>query len=132
MIYSSDTEEKVKKECTSDQSCNDYISETEDYCLENSFCVHKPLIEEYVLKPKQGSYTMAGAVEWKVLDVTEYCEGEQAIIPIKIIRKSGRDILTEEIITLKQGETSDLITHPLYESSSFVLKIDKISKPVGC
>jgi len=134
-IYSEGTEEKVQKECKTDNHCNDYISETSDQCSETyqgTFCVHKPVVEVYDLKPKQGSYGAAGAIEWKVLDSPAYCEGENAIVPIKIIRKDGKEIISEEIITLNQGETSEAITHPLYDGFTFKLKIDKISKPVGC
>ena len=90
------------------------------------------MVEVYDLKPKQGSYGAAGAIEWRTLDSPAYCEGENAIVPIKIIRKNGKEILSEEIITLNQGETSEAITHPLYDGFTFKLKIDKISKPVGC
>ena len=134
-IYSSDTKKMIKKSCNSDTSCNDYISETSDSCIKNeegSFCVSNPLVEVYDLKPKQGSYSFVGALEWKILESPSYCKGEQAMVPIKIIRKSGRDVLSEEIITLKEREVSVTITHPLYQGSSFKLKVDKISKPVGC
>ena len=134
-IYSEGTEEKVQKECKTDNHCNDYISETSDQCSETyqgTFCVHKPVVEVYDLKPKQGSYGAAGAIEWRILDSPAYCEGENAIVPIKIIRKKGKEILSEELITLNQGETSEAITHPLYDGFTFKLKIDKISKPVGC
>ena len=135
VIYSSDTEQKIMKECKTNGQCNDYISETNDVCSvteEESYCLHTPLIEVYDLKPKQGSYAAAGAIEWKILESPNYCSGEQAVVPIKIIKKNGQEVLSEEIISLRDREISDFITHPLYEGVSFRLKIDKIGKPIGC
>ena len=134
-IYSSGTEEKVSKECKTNNHCNDYITETGDKCLkthQGTFCVHKPLVEVYDLKPKQGSYGAAGALEWKIMESPAYCTGEQAIVPIKITRKKQKEILSEEVITLNEREISESITHPLYDGFSFKLKVEKIGKPVGC
>ncbi|HLD73041.1 MAG TPA: hypothetical protein VJA23_05660 [Candidatus Nanoarchaeia archaeon] len=135
VIYSAPTEKKVQKTCAKDNQCDDHISETSDTCLATktgSFCVYQPLVEEYTLKPKQGSYSTVGATEWKILESPDYCQGEQAVVPIKIIYKKGREILSEEIITLREREISEDITHPLYQEVSFKLKVDKVSRPVGC
>lgn len=135
VIYSAPTEKKVQKTCAKDNQCDDYISETADTCLATktgSFCVYQPLVEEYTLKPKQGSYSTVGATEWKILESPDYCQGEQAVVPIKIIFKNGKEILSEEIITLREREISEDIIHPLYQGVSFKLKVDKVSRPVGC
>ncbi|GEM_PF-2356367 len=135
VIYSAPTEKKVQKTCAKDNQCDDHISETSDICLTTktgSFCIYQPLVEEYTLKPKQGSYSTVGATEWKILESPDYCEGEQAVVPIKIIYKKGREILSEEIITLREREISEDIIHPLYQEVSFKLKVDKVSRPVGC
>jgi hypothetical protein len=81
--------------------------------------------ETYPLQPGQGSYTSAGALEWKVLDGPTHCKGEPAFVPIKVIRKDVGEIINQELFALKQGETSKVITHPTVPTS-FTLKVDKI------
>lgn len=82
--------------------------------------------ESYKIKPKKGSYTSAGALEWKVLGMPDHCKGEQAIIPVNIIKKKTGSILNEKVILLHQGETSPVQTHPEIPSMAFTLKVDKV------
>jgi hypothetical protein len=82
--------------------------------------------ETYPSKPGQGSYTGAGAIEWKVLDGPTHCKGEPAFVPIRITRKDTNGIINIEHFALKQGETIPTITHPNVPSVSFELTIDRI------
>ena len=82
--------------------------------------------EEYTIKPKRGSYTAVGAIEWKVLEAPDHCKGEAAVIPILIVRKDPERIISEEVITLNKGETSKTITHPTIPDLVFTLKVDKV------
>ncbi len=82
--------------------------------------------ESYDLKPKQGSYTGAGALEWKVLATPQYCKGEKAVVPINIIKKQTGKILSEEVITLHEGESSQLLTHPTFSKIAFRLTVDRV------
>lgn len=84
--------------------------------------------ETYNLKPKRGSYTAAGALEWKIMEAPEHCNGEPTIIPISIIRKAPGKILSEEIITLYKGEASTTLTHPLLPEFSLSLKIESVNE----
>lgn len=87
--------------------------------------------ETYPIYGKGGSYTAAGAVEWKVLPIPNYCDGNDITIPIEIIKKDlvcrdeqyeiipctpslkGKiEVIEREIITLRKGQTSKHITHP--------------------
>lgn len=79
--------------------------------------------ESYDLKPKQGSYTAAGALEWKILAMPQYCKGEPAIVPINIIKKKTGEIITEEVIVLHEGENSNVLTHPTIPSVAFTLTV---------
>ncbi|MBI2112642.1 hypothetical protein HYT52_03860 [Candidatus Woesearchaeota archaeon] len=82
--------------------------------------------ESYYLQPGKGSYTAAGAVEWKLLATGKHCNGEEAIIPVKLIYKNQGKILGEEVITLHSGESSRAITHPQISSVTFSLTLDEV------
>ena len=82
--------------------------------------------ESYTVKANRGSYTAAGAVEWKVLESPEHCKGEGAIVPITIIKKEPKKILSENVITLRRGETSEVITHPTLPNIHFTLTLTNI------
>src|SRR3989344_4001419 len=82
--------------------------------------------ESYDLKPKQGSYTGAGALEWKILEMPQYCKWEKAVVPINIIKKQTGKILSEEVITLHEGESSELLTHPTVSKLAFRLTVDRV------
>jgi hypothetical protein len=80
----------------------------------------------YQVAPNKGSYTSAGAVEWRVLELPDHCNGERAIIPIDIIRKNKGKIIGEQVITLQEGDTSSQITHSQLPSVGFKLSVDKV------
>lgn len=132
LIYPQGTQKRRQVECESNSDCNDDIAETQDSCLskevkygKESYCIHKPLVEDYRLKPRQGSYTAMGALEWKILDMPQYCKGEQPIVPIKLIYKKTGEIIREDVVTLKQGESKVLI-HPEYPQPLGTLVVSKI------
>ncbi|MBU1974057.1 MAG: hypothetical protein KKH52_01535 [Nanoarchaeota archaeon] len=68
--------------------------------------------EAYSIRPKMGSYTAAGALEWKVMEPPMHCKGEPPVLPIKIIKKRTGEIISEEVITLQRRVTSPALTHP--------------------
>lgn len=82
--------------------------------------------ETYSIKPNKGSYTAAGALEWKVLSAPDHCEGERVVIPLMITTKDTGNILGERIITLREGEKSDALTHPTIPHISFKLKVSSV------
>ncbi len=79
--------------------------------------------EKYDLKPKQGSYTGAGALEWKILPIEQYCKGESPIVPVNVIKKQTGKIISEEVLLLHEGETSKVLTHPTISKLAFSLTI---------
>ncbi len=79
--------------------------------------------EKYDLKPKQGSYTGAGALEWKILPIKQHCKGEEPIVPINVIRKKTGEVISEEVILLHEGETSPVLTHPTISKLAFSLTV---------
>ncbi len=82
--------------------------------------------ETYSIKPKQGSYTAAGALEWKVLEMPQHCKGEAPLAPFNIILKRPGEIVSEQVITLQQGEKSAVLTHPGLPKVAFTLTADTI------
>lgn len=79
--------------------------------------------ETYDLKPKQGSYTGAGALEWKLLEMPKHCKGEAPIVPINILKKQTGEIISEEVILLHEGEESQVFTHPTVSKLAFSLTV---------
>lgn len=84
--------------------------------------------ETYDLSLGQGSYTAASALEWKTMSGQEFCPEDEAIIFIKVTTKNYDDIFSDEVITLKEGETSKVITHPLMPKIKFTLTLKSLEK----
>lgn len=82
--------------------------------------------EIYRLKPGKGSYTAAGALEWRLLGAPDHCEGEKAVVPISIIWKDAGQVIGEEVITLRKGQTSRDLRHPNIQSVSFSLNMNNV------
>ena len=83
--------------------------------------------EKYTLTKGQGGYTAAGAVEWKIVSVPNYCPGKPTIVPLRIIKKSTGKILGENIVTVQQGKTSTAITYPGMPIS-FKITLNKLNE----
>ena len=79
--------------------------------------------ETYDLKPKQGSYTAAGALEWKTLQMPQHCKGESPIVPINILNKVTGEVISEKVIWLHEGQTSEVLTHPNLTKIAFTLTV---------
>jgi len=85
--------------------------------------------EEYTVKQGKGSYTAVGALEWRVANnVPDHCKGEQAVIPVEIIKKNPQRIISEEIILLRKGEQSPVLTHPDLKEVAFTLKVEDVKE----
>jgi hypothetical protein len=82
--------------------------------------------ETYSIKPKRGSYTAAGALEWKLLEMPQHCKGEKPIAPVNIILKRPGEIVSEQVITLQQGEKSQVLSHPDLPKVAFTLTADTV------
>ncbi len=83
--------------------------------------------ETYTLPPGQGSYAAGGAIDWTILAIPSYCEGESVSIPIVVATKNYGKVYRDNLITLKEGETSATIIHPLVKSITLSLKVEKIT-----
>ena len=88
--------------------------------------------DELTLSRGQGSYTGAGAIEWKLLSSADYCKGEDATpVAIELIMKNMGQILSREVIVLEVGQESDSITHPSIASIDFTLEVESIDETCG-
>lgn len=145
---------KVEENFEEDQTCSDnYECPSGQYCI-NSKC---GLLEDiyqnkdgscncnyeflkmstsdgdsYNLKAGKGSYTAAGAVEWKILEAPNHCPEEDGIVPVRIIRKDKGKIVNEEVITVNENGVSQPITHPTLPKINFELTVEELYEPVGC
>ncbi len=84
--------------------------------------------EDYSLRRGQGSYTAAGALAWEVLGTPAYCQGEAPLVPIKFIKKTTGKVIEEEIVTLREGETTLDITHPLIPRVRFTITLKGVKE----
>jgi hypothetical protein len=81
--------------------------------------------EELTLSRGKGSYTSAGALEWKLLSSANYCQGEDATpVAIELIMKNLGKILEKKVIILEVGEESKTLRHPELDSVEFQLAVD--------
>ncbi len=87
--------------------------------------------ESYTLGKGQGSYTAAGALEWKLMNVPDYCTTELALVPLRIIAKNYGRIVGEYALALSEGETSEQIIHPDIPSIEFTVTVDKVKEECG-
>ena len=84
--------------------------------------------ETVVLKKGNSDYAYAGAITYKFLSVPNFCESADVVVPIEIEKITTGKVLNKQVITLKRGETSSKITHPLIKRINFNLKIVDIDK----
>src|SRR3989338_6295912 len=70
-----------------------YTTDCESKCNFEEVIISTSDNESYTLARGQGSYTAAGALEWKLVAVPDHCATENLPVPIKIIKKNYGRIL---------------------------------------
>jgi hypothetical protein len=105
-----------------------YNTECENKCSVKEVKVKTSDGESYDLPLGKGSYSSAGALEWKLMVTPEYCKGDNPLVAIRLIKKSTGKSIGEQIITLHQGETSNVITHPTVKSVKFTATLAEIDE----
>jgi len=130
----------VEKECTDSSQCEsrecldgkcDYLgkmySKPLDQCSKVCNFYNVDILtsdgELYSLKPREGSYTGAGALDWTILNAPDHCIEESPQVPIKIDRNLPGKTINSEIILLNKGESSKLLTHPSVAGLYFTLTV---------
>ena len=84
--------------------------------------------EEYTLASGQGSYSYAGALEWKILSPPPRCQALNAVIPFKFISKNTGKILGEEVVAVPMGEESKVVKHPIIARVAFTVKVESVEE----
>lgn len=84
--------------------------------------------ESYTLSRGQGSYSYAGAVEWKIMTGPDYCPNGDTVVPLAIIKKTTGTILDEQVLTLHKGETSKIVTHPTIPRVAFTVTVQDLKE----
>ena len=82
----------------------------------------------FTLNRGKGDYTGGGAIEWVISSGPDYCQGEDIIVPVKIMKKSSGKVINEEYITLKVAEESSIITHPTSPKIQFTFEIKSVEE----
>lgn len=130
--------------CTHNENCTppEFCIEAQCQLLETFYPTNKTCLkckisraeiltsdhETYTLSPGQGSYTAASALEWKLLSPPPYCQGEKPLVPIKLLKRNYGQVFSDELILLKEAQTSKTITHPLAPEVAFTLTIKNIEE----
>ena len=127
----------VTADCSAGTQCNDGVCGTIDdlYSFDcNNKCNYNNVLvttsdgESYTLARGQGSYTSAGALEWRLLAGPDYCPDENVPVPIKIIKKNTGKVVSEEVLVLHQSETSKVITHPTIKRIAFTATLEELEE----
>lgn len=127
---------KVNEDCSNlpciDGVCRSiaslYNTDCEQKCSLDGVVIETSDSETYTLKKGQGSFSYAGAVEWKIESFPDYCPTNGLRIPLKIIKKNTGKVIETQIITLGKGETSALIIHPTIERVKFTVTLKEINE----
>ena len=123
--------------CTSGLLCIDgtcktiaelYNTDCEQTCSITAVSLSTSDGENYHLKLGMGSYSMAGALVWKLLTTPKYCPEASPLIPIQITSKSGGQVIAEQVITLRESETSKPISHALSAEKQFTITLNNITE----
>jgi len=129
---------KVTQDCAGNLRCINNVCTTvaelyetegcEQTCNFNQVVVETDKGDSYTLSRGSGSYTAAGAIEWKLVSGPDYCNGDEVIVPIQLIKKQTGEVISKEMLTLNPGETSDVITHPNIASVSFTMTVKSVNE----
>ncbi len=135
-----------KPTCTKDADCTDwkqcidqkcqrltdvYQTDCENTCTYTGATFLTSDGETYIIKKGQGSYSYAGALEWKLVAPPRYCPAENVPVSLKLVKKDSGKIIEEETITLKKGETSGEITHSAIPDVSFTMTLQDVVEECG-
>jgi hypothetical protein len=82
--------------------------------------------DTYDFPPGKGSYTGAGALEWRLQRGPQHCATQDARIPILITKRNYGDVISEAYVTLAKGETTPILDHPSVPVE-FTLKADDMT-----
>ncbi len=91
----------INRECKALASL--YKTDCENKCSVSGVKVETSDGETYDLTLGQGSYTAAGALEWKLMKTPDYCQGEDPLVAVNIIKKTTGKVVGEQVLTLHKA-----------------------------
>lgn len=118
----------IDKQCKTLNDVYTPVLDCQKKCNYNSVKFTTSDGEVYDLKKGEGSYSYAGALEWKVKALPDYCPGQAPKVALLLLKKNAGKVLEETYLTLSVGETSQLITHPTIKRVQFNVKVNSISE----
>ena len=119
----------IQGECKEISTIYDTKSECQTKCNFNEIVVSTSDGEELTLPRGQGSYTSAGAIEWKLMSSQDYCKGqEETPVAIRLLKKNYGKVIQDQVIVVEVGQESDPITHPTINSINFRLTVESINE----
>ncbi len=105
-----------------------YETECDKKCNYNGVVIKTSDDETYTLSRGKGSYSYAGAIAWTLMGGPDYCPMENVPVPIKVEKVTTGKVLSEEVITLRVGETSGIVKHPSVKRVAFTMKLESINE----
>ena len=115
----------IESECGKVTDIYDTTGDCEKKCNFNNVLISTSDGEELTLSRGQGSYTSAGALEWKLLSSADYCLGDDATpVAIELIMKNLGVVKEEKVVILNVGDESGTIKHPDLASVSFQMTVE--------
>lgn len=119
----------INEKCSSLTQVYDTESDCETKCNFDNVVVTTSDDQEFTLSRGKGSYTSAGALEWKLMSSADYCQGEEdTVVAVQLLKKNLGEIVETQVITLEVGQESEVITHPNLASVEFSMTIESIDE----
>lgn len=100
----------INRECKALASL--YKTDCENKCSVSGVKVETSDGETYDLTLGQGSYTAAGALEWKLMKTPDYCQGEDPLVAVNIIKKTTGKVVGEQVLTLHKATPATQLLIP--------------------
>ena len=140
-VVPEESEVRAPQSCTTDSDCDEgkcidlvcgqleglYENTCEATCRIKGITVTTSDGQNLELVAGKGSYTAAGALQWKIESVPKHCEGQEARVPIEVTKYNYGQKISQEYITLAKGETSRVLDHPTISSVAFTLRVDDLT-----
>jgi hypothetical protein len=130
----------TKTDCAQGEYCIDgtcgtlaeqYESDCASKCNYASAEVTTSDDQDFTINRGQGSYTLAGAIEWKLMSVPDYCKGDDFVVPIKLLMKDKGKVISEVVTMTKLNQASKTVTHPNIPYAEFTLTVKSIEETCG-
>ena len=103
-----------------------YSTDCEETCSTKEVTVVTSDKTTHEFPPGKGSYTGAGALEWKIESIPKHCPEKNELVPFRITRFSFGEKIGDEVITIREGKSSDEMTHPNVKSVEFTLTVEDV------